>query len=43
MTPAPEAVAVALCKAPLISLDDLLTLAIGLEPMAPSMARCASS
>jgi hypothetical protein len=36
-------VAVALRKALLISLDDLLALAIGLEPMAPSMARCGSS
>jgi hypothetical protein len=43
LTPAQEAVAVALRKALLISLDDLLALAIGLEPMAPSMARCGSS
>jgi hypothetical protein len=42
LTPAQGAVAVALRKALLISLDDLLALAIGLEPMAPSMARCAS-
>jgi hypothetical protein len=26
----------------LVSLDDLLALAIGLEPMVPSMARCGS-
>jgi hypothetical protein len=43
LTPAQEAIAVALRKALLISLDDLLALAIGLEPMAPSMARCGSS
>jgi hypothetical protein len=43
LTPAQEAVAVALRKALLISLDDLLALAIGLEPRAPSMARCGSS
>jgi hypothetical protein len=43
LAPAQEAVAVALCKALLISLNDLLALAIGLEPMAPSMARCGSS
>jgi transposase-like protein len=43
LTPAQEAVAVALRKALLLPLDDLLALAIGLEPMAPSMARCASS
>ena len=43
LTPAQEAVAVALRKTLLVSLDDLLALAIGLEPMAPSMARCASS
>jgi hypothetical protein len=42
-TPAHEAVAVALRKALLISLDDLLSLAIGLEPAAPSMARCVSA
>jgi len=34
---------VALRKTLLVSLDDLLAFAIGLEPMAPSMARCASS
>jgi hypothetical protein len=43
LTPAQEAIAVALRKALLIALDDLLALAIGLEPMAPSMARCGSS
>ena len=43
LTPAQEAVAVALRRALLVSIDDLLALAIGLEPMAPSMARCASS
>jgi hypothetical protein len=43
LTPAQEAIAVALRKALLIALDDLLALAIGLEPLAPSMARCASS
>ena len=42
LTPAQEAVAVALRKSLLVSLDDLLALAIGLEPMAPSMARCGS-
>ena len=42
LTPAQEAVAVALRKTLLVSLDDLLALAIGLEPMAPSMARCGS-
>jgi hypothetical protein len=35
-------VAVALRKALPIALDDILALAIGLEPMAPSMARCGS-
>jgi hypothetical protein len=34
---------VALRKTLLVSLDDLLALAIGLEQMAPSMARCVSS
>ena len=43
LTPAQEAVAVALRGALLVSIDDLLVLTIGLEPMAPSMARCASS
>ncbi len=43
LTPAQEAVAVALRTTLLLPLDDLLALAIGLEPMAPSMARCASS
>ena len=42
LTPAQEAVAVVLRKTLLVSLDDLLALAIGLEPMAPSMARSAS-
>lgn len=42
LTPAREAVAVALRTTLLLPLDDLLSLAIGLEPMAPSMARCAS-
>jgi len=36
-------VAVALRRALLVSINDLLALAIGLEPMAPSMARCGSS
>ena len=43
LTPAQEAVAVVLRRTLLVSLDDLLALAIELEPMAPSMARCASS
>jgi len=43
LTPAQEAVAVALRTMLLVSLDDLLALAIGLEPIAPSMARCGSS
>jgi len=43
LTPAQEAVAVVLRKTLLVSLDDPLALAIGLEPMAPSMARCGSS
>jgi hypothetical protein len=43
LTPAQAAVAVALCKALLIALDDLLALAIGLEPMVPAMARCGNS
>ena len=43
LTPAQEAVAVVLRRALLVSIDDLLALAIGLEPMAPPMARCASS
>ena len=42
LTPAQEAVAVVLRKTLLVSLDDLLALAIGLEPMAPSRARSAS-
>jgi len=42
LQPAQEAVAVALCKALLLPLDDLLALAIALEPMAHK-ARCASS
>jgi len=42
LTPAQEAVAVVLRTALLVSLDDLLALAIGLEPMVPSMARCGS-
>jgi transposase-like protein len=42
LTPAQEAVAVALRKSLLVSLDDLVALAIGLEPVAPSMARCGS-
>jgi len=42
LTPAQEAVAVALLKALLVSLDDLLALAIVLEPMAHK-ARSASS
>ena len=43
LTPAQEAVAVVLRKTLLVSIDDLLALAIGPEPMAPPMARCASS
>ena len=43
LTPAQEAVAVVLRKTLLVSIDDLLALAIGLEPMAPPVARCASS
>jgi hypothetical protein len=43
LTPAQEAIAEALRKALPIALDDILALAIGLEPMAPSMARCGSS
>ena len=43
LTPAQEAVAVVLRKTLLVSIDDLLALAIGLEPMAPAMARCGSS
>ena len=43
LTPAQEAVAVALRRALLVSIDDLLALAIELEPMAPSMARSGSS
>ena len=43
LNPAREAVAVALRKALLVSLDDLIALATGLEPMAPSMARSAIS
>ena len=43
LTPAQEAVAVALRKTLLVSIDDLLALAIGLEPIAPSMARSGSS
>ena len=42
LTPAQEAVAVVLRKTLLVSIDDLLALAIGLEPMAPPMARCGS-
>ena len=42
LTPAQEAVAVVLRRSLLLSLDDLLALAIGLEPMVPSMARCAN-
>ena len=42
LTPAQEAVAVVLRKTLLVSIDDLLALAIGLEPMAPSTARCGS-
>ena len=41
LTPAQEAVV--LRRTLLVPIDDLLALAIGLEPMAPSMARCASS
>ena len=43
LTPAQEAVAVVLRRTLLVSIDDLLALAIGLEPMAPPMARCGSS
>ena len=43
LTPAQEAVAVAWRRALRVSIDDLLALAIGLEPMAPPMARCARS
>jgi hypothetical protein len=43
LIPAQEAIAVVLRRSLLLSLDDLLALAIGLEPMAPSMARCWSS
>ena len=43
LTPAQEAVAVALRRTLLVLIDDLLALAIGLEPMAPPMARCARS
>ena len=45
LTPAQEAVAVAvvLRKTLLVSIDDLLALAIGLEPIAPPMARSGSS
>ena len=43
LTPAQEAVAVVLRKTLLVSIDDLLALAIGLEPMAPAMARSGSS
>ncbi len=43
LTPAQEAVAVALRRALLVSLDDLLAPAIGLEPMVPSVARGACS
>ena len=45
LTPAQVAVAVAVAlrRALLASIDDLQALAIGLEPMAPPMARCASS
>ena len=43
LTPAQEVIAVELRRLLLLPLDDLLVLAIGLEPMAPSMARCASS
>ena len=41
LTPAQEAVV--LRRTLLVSIDDLLALAIGLEPMAPPMARCARS
>ena len=41
LTPAQEAVV--LRRTLLVSIDDLLALAIGLEPMAPPMARCGSS
>ena len=40
LTPAQEAVV--LRKTLLVPIDDLLALAIGLEPMAPPMARCGS-
>ena len=43
LTPAQEAVAVVLRKTLLVSIDDLLALTIGLEPMMPAMARCGSS
>ena len=43
LTPAQAAVAVVLRKTLLVPIDDLLALAIGLEPMAPPMARCGSS
>ena len=43
LTPAQEAVAVVLRKTLLVPLDDLLALAIGLDPMAPAMARSGSS
>ena len=42
LTSAQEAVAVVLRKTLLVSIDDLLALAIGLEPMVPSMARSGS-
>ena len=45
LTPAQVAVAVAVAlrRTLLVSIDDLFALAIGLEPMVPSTARCASS
>ena len=43
LTPAQEAVAVALRRTLLVSIGDLLALAIGLEAMVPPMARCARS
>jgi len=43
LTPAQKAVAVVLRKTLQVSLDDLLALAIGLEPMALSIARYRSS
>jgi len=43
LTQAQKAVAVVLRKTLPVSLDNLLALAIGLEPMAPSIARCRSS